>query len=182
MSSVRSVPALVVTRTVSPLSQTLATLRTSGSMAAKSASMPPPIIISGIHWVSATMRVPAAQASLTAWVWVIETLTGPNTTSAAFMASATGAGGSPESVFTTEVIMTMGSAPAAASAVTSASAMAKSCAMSVTISAFSPGCTSAQIRTSLAAPFAIKACFMVAPFPVPIGRDHAMLAKSGEGK
>ncbi len=73
MSSVMSVPDGDVMRTSLPSSQMAATRITRGSMAWKSASMPPCSSISGTHWVSAATRPPFAQVALTASVCVSDT-------------------------------------------------------------------------------------------------------------
>ena len=87
-------PCGVSSRTLSLPASAAAMARQRGAMARKSAWIPPRTIIPSVNWVSTSPRAPAAVASLTACVWVMERLTAQRNTSEARMAAAMAAGGS----------------------------------------------------------------------------------------
>ncbi len=81
-----------------------------GLWALKSASIPPLVISLSVNAVITRIRAPADVASFTAFVWVIDLLTGARTTSALFIASATESGGSCPSISRGLIIISTGSA------------------------------------------------------------------------
>ena len=131
-----------------------ATNRHSRRAAGKSAWSPPRYISSSVNWVSITPREPASQAALTALVWVMEVCTQHTKASLVAMAAATGRGGSWPSRCLGSMVITMGLALAAKTALAMLRAM-DSLESSATITTFSSGWTLRQVSTTVRAPRAI---------------------------